>query len=121
MLPLLTFLFGPLLCFLSLPINLSSSTRNVVTSSLEAFQNFSTLSSPARYRAAVLSSTALMCLLFLLQKPGRATCTVCVCCDANTFHCLTRHIKENTPFVMRSPSYCLGCRYILQCVLPILL
>uniref|UniRef100_G1NX17 PDZ and LIM domain 5 n=1 Tax=Myotis lucifugus TaxID=59463 RepID=G1NX17_MYOLU len=38
--------------------SLSSSTRNVVTSSLEAFQNFSTLSSPARYSAAVLSSTA---------------------------------------------------------------
>ncbi|EPQ14893.1 PDZ and LIM domain protein 5 [Myotis brandtii] len=36
----------------------ANSTRNVVTSSLEAFQNFSTLSSPARYSAAVLSSTA---------------------------------------------------------------
>nr|KAF6393204.1 PDZ and LIM domain 5 [Pipistrellus kuhlii] len=36
----------------------SSSTRNVVTSSLEGFQNFPTFSSPARYSAAVLSSTA---------------------------------------------------------------
>ncbi|XP_015999806.2 PDZ and LIM domain protein 5 isoform X5 [Rousettus aegyptiacus] len=35
----------------------SSSTRNVVTSSLEGFRNFST-SSPARYSAAVLSSAA---------------------------------------------------------------
>ncbi|XP_015999810.2 PDZ and LIM domain protein 5 isoform X8 [Rousettus aegyptiacus] len=37
--------------------SLSSSTRNVVTSSLEGFRNFST-SSPARYSAAVLSSAA---------------------------------------------------------------
>ncbi|KAF6372279.1 PDZ and LIM domain 5 [Rhinolophus ferrumequinum] len=36
----------------------SSSTRNVVTSSLEGFRNFSTFSSPARYSAAVLSSAA---------------------------------------------------------------
>ncbi|KAF6372276.1 PDZ and LIM domain 5 [Rhinolophus ferrumequinum] len=35
-----------------------SSTRNVVTSSLEGFRNFSTFSSPARYSAAVLSSAA---------------------------------------------------------------
>ncbi|XP_074179487.1 PDZ and LIM domain protein 5 isoform X10 [Rhinolophus sinicus] len=38
--------------------SLSSSTRNVVTSSLEGFRNFSTFSSPARYSAAVLSSAA---------------------------------------------------------------
>ncbi|XP_043294335.1 PDZ and LIM domain protein 5 isoform X8 [Cervus elaphus] len=38
--------------------SLSSSTRNVATSSLEAFRNLSTLSSPARYSAAVLSSAA---------------------------------------------------------------
>ncbi|KAM5285723.1 PDZ and LIM domain protein 5 isoform 13-T16 [Hipposideros larvatus] len=36
----------------------SSSTRNVVTSSLEGSRNFSTFSSPARYSAAVLSSAA---------------------------------------------------------------
>nr|KAF6501867.1 PDZ and LIM domain 5 [Molossus molossus] len=36
----------------------SSSTRNVVTSSLEGFRNFSTFSSPARYSAAVLSRAA---------------------------------------------------------------
>ncbi|XP_004387065.1 PDZ and LIM domain protein 5 isoform X9 [Trichechus manatus latirostris] len=39
-------------------INLSSSTRNVVTSSLEGLRNFSTFSSPARYSATVLSSAA---------------------------------------------------------------
>ncbi|XP_007954900.1 PDZ and LIM domain protein 5 [Orycteropus afer afer] len=39
-------------------INLSSSTRNVLRSSLEGVRNFSTLSSPARYNAAVLSSAA---------------------------------------------------------------
>ncbi|KAM5285711.1 PDZ and LIM domain protein 5 isoform 3-T4 [Hipposideros larvatus] len=38
--------------------SLSSSTRNVVTSSLEGSRNFSTFSSPARYSAAVLSSAA---------------------------------------------------------------
>ncbi|XP_057165720.1 PDZ and LIM domain protein 5 isoform X14 [Ursus arctos] len=36
----------------------SSSTRNVVTSSLEGFRNFSTFSSPVKYSAAVLSSAA---------------------------------------------------------------
>ncbi|XP_004391554.1 PREDICTED: PDZ and LIM domain protein 5 isoform X4 [Odobenus rosmarus divergens] len=36
----------------------SSSTTNVVTSSLEGFRNFSTFSPPARYSAAVLSSAA---------------------------------------------------------------
>nr|KAF6501868.1 PDZ and LIM domain 5 [Molossus molossus] len=36
----------------------NSSTRNVVTSSLEGFRNFSTFSSPARYSAAVLSRAA---------------------------------------------------------------
>ncbi|KAF6132015.1 PDZ and LIM domain 5 [Phyllostomus discolor] len=36
----------------------SSSTKNVVTSSLEVFQNFSTSSSPARYSAVVVSSAA---------------------------------------------------------------
>ncbi|XP_040481071.1 PDZ and LIM domain protein 5 isoform X8 [Ursus maritimus] len=38
--------------------SLSSSTRNVVTSSLEGFRNFSTFSSPVKYSAAVLSSAA---------------------------------------------------------------
>ncbi|XP_053778900.1 PDZ and LIM domain protein 5 isoform X8 [Desmodus rotundus] len=36
----------------------ANSTRNVVTSSLEVVQNFSTFSSPARYSAAVVSSAA---------------------------------------------------------------
>ncbi|XP_034527386.1 PDZ and LIM domain protein 5 isoform X10 [Ailuropoda melanoleuca] len=38
--------------------SLSSSTRNVVTSSLEGFRNFSTFSSPVKYSAPVLSSAA---------------------------------------------------------------
>ncbi|XP_049565137.1 PDZ and LIM domain protein 5 isoform X6 [Orcinus orca] len=38
--------------------SLSSSTRNVATSSLEGSRNLPTLSSPARYSAAVLSSAA---------------------------------------------------------------
>ncbi|XP_004431022.1 PREDICTED: PDZ and LIM domain protein 5 isoform X3 [Ceratotherium simum simum] len=38
--------------------SLSSSTRNVVASSLEGFRSFPAFSSPARYSAAVLSSAA---------------------------------------------------------------
>ncbi|XP_069449782.1 PDZ and LIM domain protein 5 isoform X9 [Ovis canadensis] len=38
--------------------SLSSSTRNVATSPLEASRSLSTLSSPARYSAAILSSAA---------------------------------------------------------------
>ncbi|XP_047655345.1 PDZ and LIM domain protein 5 isoform X6 [Phacochoerus africanus] len=63
LLALLCYLFSPsFLClssvFLPPPINESSSTRNVATSSLEGSRTLSTLSSPTRYSAAVLSSAA---------------------------------------------------------------
>ncbi|XP_073748077.1 PDZ and LIM domain protein 5 isoform X3 [Callorhinus ursinus] len=53
----------------------SSSTRNVVTSSLEGFQNSSTFSPPARYSAAVLSSAAATVSAVLAANPARATFT----------------------------------------------
>ncbi|XP_027453321.2 PDZ and LIM domain protein 5 isoform X3 [Zalophus californianus] len=53
----------------------SSSTRNVVTSSLEGFRNSSTFSPPARYSAAVLSSAAATVSAVLAANPARATFT----------------------------------------------
>lgn len=41
----------------------------------------------------LLAMQLLLCLLFLLQKPGRAICTMCVLCDSNTFHCLISPLK----------------------------
>ncbi|XP_044768842.1 PDZ and LIM domain protein 5 isoform X1 [Neomonachus schauinslandi] len=55
--------------------SLSSSTRNVVTSSLAGFRNFSTFSPPARYSAAVLSSAAATVSAVLAANPARATRT----------------------------------------------
>lgn len=63
------------LFFLPLRINISSSTRNVVTSSLEGFRNSSTFSPPARYSAAVLSSAAATVSAVLATNPARATFT----------------------------------------------
>lgn len=42
-----------------------------------------------------LAVQLLLCLLFLLRKPGRTLRTMCVLCDSNTFHCLTSPLKAS--------------------------